>query len=147
MSDPELPVTRGDQWEEISFEEVGGVENVPRAIVEVALRTSVEDAARRERARALRQQARFAIRDRNVRLARDRSIAARRALLQVHFRKHFRKVDAGSLRRVRRYIKKFEPDQGEIRARFPSRHGEAFDQYCAIYAGWLCQDGLHWYYD
>ena len=130
MIDPELPVT-----------------NVPRAIVEVALRTFVEDAARRESARALRQQARFAIRDRNVRLARERSIAARRAQLLTFFRNYFRRADAEGLRRVRRYIKRFVPDQEEIRARFPSRHGFAFDYYCAHYAAWLCQNGLHWHYD
>ena len=125
-----LPVTRGDQWEEISFEEVGGVENVPRAIVENALRAFVE----RER-------------DRNVRLARKRSIRARRRFLQGKFQKYFRKAGAEGLLYVRRYIKRFVPDEEEIRARFPSRHGWQFDLHCAHYAAWLCHDALHWYYD
>ena len=134
MVDPELPVTRRGQWEEISFEEVGGVENVPRAIVENALRAFVEDAARRER-------------DRNVRLARKRSIGKRRRELRAVFQYFFRKVSAVGLLNIRRHIKRFVPDQEEIRAQFPSRHGFAFDFYCAHYAAWLCQNALHWYYD
>ena len=130
MVDPELPVTRRGQWEEISFEEVGGVENVPRAIVENALRAFVE----RER-------------DRNVRLARKRSIGKRRRELRAVFQYFFRKVSAVGLLNIRRHIKRFVPDQEEIRARFPSRHGFAFDFYCAHYAAWLCQNALHWYYD
>ena len=130
MVDPELPVTRRGQWEEISFEEVGGVENVPRAIVENALRAFVE----RER-------------DRNVRLARKRSIGKRRRELRAVFQYFFRKVSAVGLLNIRRYIKRFVPDQEEIRAQFPSRHGFAFDFYCAHYAAWLCQNALHWYYD
>ena len=94
MVDPELPVTRRGRWEEISFEEVGGVQNVPSAIVEVALRAVVEDAARRERARALRQQARFTLRDRNIRLARQRSILARGAYLRAKFFEYFKTADA-----------------------------------------------------
>ena len=78
MVDLALPVTRRGQWEEISFEEVGGVENVPRAIVENALRAFVEDAARRER-------------DRNVRLARKRSIGKRRRELRAALQNFFRK--------------------------------------------------------
>ena len=130
MVDPELPVTRRGQWEEISFEEVGGVENVPRAIVENALRAFVE----RER-------------DRNVRLARKRSIGKRRRELRAVFQYFFRKVSAVGLLNIRRHIKRFVPDQEEIRAQFPSRHGFAFDFYCAHYAAWLCQNALHWYYD
>ena len=132
-----LPVTRGDQWEEISFEEVGGVENVPRAIVENALRAYLEvleDAARRKR-------------DIIVRLARKRSIRARRRFLQGKFQKYFRKAGAEGLLYVRRYIKRFVPDEEEIRARFPSRHGFAFDFYCTHYGAALCQNALHWYYD
>ena len=130
MVDPELPVTRRDQWEEISFEEVGGVENVPRAIVENALRAFVE----RER-------------DRNVRLARKRSIGKRRRELRAVFQYLFRKVSAVGLLNIRRYIKCFAPAQEEIRARCPSRHGFAFDFYCAHYGAALCQNALHWYYD
>ena len=130
MVDPELPVTRRGQWEEISFEEVGGVENVPRAIVENALRAFVE----RER-------------DRNVRLARKRSIGKRRRELRAKFQYFFRKVSAVGLLNIRRHIKRFVPDQEEIRAQFPSRHGFAFDFYCAHYAAWLCQNGLHWHYN
>ena len=130
MVDPELPVTRRDQWEEISFEEVGGVENVPRAIVENALRAFVE----RER-------------DRNVRLARKRSIGKRRRELRAVFQYFFRKVSAVGLLNIRRHIKRFVPDQEEIRAQFPSRHGFAFDFYCAHYGAALCQNALHWYYD
>ena len=130
MVDPELPVTRRGQWEEISFEEVGGVENVPRAIVENALRAFVE----RER-------------DRNVRLARKRSIGKRRRELRAVFQYFFRKVSAVGLLNIRRYIKCFAPAQEELRARFPSRHGFAFDFYCAHYGAALCQNALHWYYD
>ena len=130
MVDPELLVTRRGQWEEISFEEVGGVENVPRAIVENALRAFVE----RER-------------DRNVRLARKRSIGKRRRELRAVFQYFFRKVSAVGLLNIRRHIKRFVPDQEEIRAQFPSRHGFAFDFYCAHYAAWLCQNALHWYYN
>ena len=130
MVDPELPVTRRGQWEETSFEEVGGVENVPRAIVENALRAFVE----RER-------------DRNVRLARKRSIGKRRRELRAVFQYFFRKVSAVGLLNIRRHIKRFVSDQEEIRAQFPSRHGFAFDFYCAHYAAWLCQNALHWYYD
>ena len=144
MVDPELPVTRRGQWEEISFEEVGGVENVPRAIVENALRAFVEDAARRER--RLRRSSR-ALRDRNVRLARKRSIGKRRRGLRAVFQYFFRKVSAVGLLNIRRHIKRFVPDQEEIRARFPSRHGFAFDFYCAHYGAALCQNALHWYYD
>ena len=136
MVHPELPVTRRGQWEEISFEEVGGVENVPRAIVENALRAFVEDAARRER-------------DRNVRLARKRSIGKRRRELRASFQNFFRKEKLGplGLRNIRRYIKRFVPAHEDIRAQFPSRHGFAFDFYCAHYAAWLCHNGLHWYYN
>ena len=130
MVDPELPVTRRGQWEEISFEEVGGVENVPRAIVENALRAFVE----RER-------------DRNVRLARKRSIGKRRRELRAVFQYFFRKVPAVGLLNIRRYIKCFAPVQEELRARFPSRYGFAFDFYCAHYGAALCQHALHWYYD
>jgi predicted RNA-binding protein len=143
MVDPELPVTRRDQWEEISFEEVGGVENVPRAIVENALRAFVEDAARREGRRRHRSRA---LRDRNVRLARKRSIGKRRSYLRAKFQYHFRKVSAVRLLDIRRHIKRFVPDY-DASHWFPSRHGFAFDYYCALYATWLCQNGLHWYYD
>ena len=146
MVDLALPVTRRGQWEEISFEEVGGVANVPRAIVEKALRAFAEDAARKER--QLRRRSR-ALRDRNVRLARKRSIAKRRRELRAAFQHFFRNDKLGplGLRRIRRYIKRFVPAHEDIRAQFPSRHGFAFDFYCAHYAAWLCQDALHWYYD
>ena len=130
MVDLALPVTRRGQWEEVSFEEVGGVGNVPRAIVDNALRAFVE----RER-------------DRNVRLARKRSIGKRRRELRAVFQYFFRKVSAAGLLNIRRYIKCFAPAQEEIRARFPSRHGFAFDFYCTHYGAALCQNALHWYYD
>jgi len=144
MVDLALPVTRRGQWEEVSFEEVGGVGNVPRAIVDNALRAFDEDAARRER--RLRRSSR-ALRDRNVRLARKRSIGKRRRELRAVFQYFFRKVSAVGLLNIRRYIKCFAPAQEEIRARFPSRHGFAFDFYCAHYGAALCENALHWYYD
>ena len=92
MVDLALPVTRRGQWEEISSEEVGGVENVPRAIVENALRAFAEDAARKER--QLRRRSR-ALRDRNVRLARKRSIGKRRRELRASFQNFFSEGKTG----------------------------------------------------
>ena len=131
MVDLALPVTRRGQWEEISFEEVGGVANVPRAIVENALRAFVE----RER-------------DRNVRLARKRSIGKRRRELRAAFQHFFRNDKLGplGLRRIRRHIKRFMPAHEDI-PQVPTRHGFAFDFYCAHYGAALCQNALHWYYD
>ena len=145
MVDLALPVTRRGQWEEISFEEVGGVANVPRTIVEKALRAFAEDAARKER--QLRRRSR-ALRDRNVRLARKRSIAKRRRELRAAFQHFFRNDKLGplGLRRIRRHIKRFMPAHEDI-PEVPTSHGVAFDFYCAHCAAWLCQNALHWYYD
>ena len=118
-------------WE---IEFVGGLEAVPRHIVQIALETELgffDLVERQNLARIARCRARLSAR----RQVRDRRIARRRETFS-HYTRHYNRAD---LTLVRSHIKKF---RGPLELPVLANWGRKFNEACCYYSVALCKHAL-----